>query len=203
MADKVQPSQIRELIDAATSDEAIFHGKEVVVSYRLPNGFTVSGRGACVDPANFDLAIGRQIARERAEHKLWELEGYLLQQRLHERQTETQQKVELAARIAHEVNRAYCASLGDDSQVPWADAPEWQKNSARDGVAVFVTKRLPPEQMHENWRQHKERDGWVYGTVKDAAKKTHPCMVPYHQLPDEQKLKDHLFRAVMVAVFGT
>lgn len=49
----------------------------------LPNGFQVStGESACVDPANYDQALGEKFARERAiaaaESKLWELEGYLL-----------------------------------------------------------------------------------------------------------------------------
>ena len=35
------------------------------------------------------------------------------------------------ARVAHEINRAYCASLGDTSQPAWEDAPEWQQQSAK------------------------------------------------------------------------
>ena len=31
------------------------------------------------------------------------------------------------AKIAHEVNRTYCIEIGDDSQLSWKDAPEWQK----------------------------------------------------------------------------
>lgn len=42
------------------------------------------------------------------------------------------------ARVCHEVNRAYCAALGDLSQPPWADAPEWQRKSALNGVAFAL-----------------------------------------------------------------
>jgi hypothetical protein len=49
--------------------------------------------------------------------------------------------------------------------------------------------------------EHKEKYGWVYGEVKDAEKKTHPCMVPYEKLPIEQRVKDYLFKAVIDSIF--
>ena len=48
----------------------------------MVNGFGVRGESACVDPRNFDEAIGRSIAYENAFDKLWQLEGYLLAERL-------------------------------------------------------------------------------------------------------------------------
>lgn len=50
----------------------------------LRNGFTVTGESACASPENFDPAIGRKVAREKARGKIWQLEGYLLRQRLHD-----------------------------------------------------------------------------------------------------------------------
>ena len=102
------------------------------------------------------------------------------------------------ARIAHEVNREYCLSIGDDSQVPYDEAPDWQKQSARDGVAfVRDSPDAPASAVHDSWLRAKDADGWVYGEVKDAELKTHPCIVPYHELPEEQRFKDALFRAVV------
>jgi len=49
----------------------------------LKNGFTVTGESACASPANFDAEIGRKIARQNALQKIWQLEGYLLRERLH------------------------------------------------------------------------------------------------------------------------
>lgn len=37
----------------------------------------------------------------------------------------------------------------------------------------------------------------VYGEVKDGEAKTHPCLVPYEQLPPAQRLKDDLFAAIV------
>ena len=50
----------------------------------LINGFTVIGDSAAVSSQNFDQAIGRQVAREKARDKIWELEGYLLKDRIHQ-----------------------------------------------------------------------------------------------------------------------
>lgn len=50
----------------------------------LKNGFTVTGESACASPENFDAEIGRKIALQNAEQKIWPLMGYELKQRLHE-----------------------------------------------------------------------------------------------------------------------
>lgn len=67
---------------------------EQVAYYQLPNttltiavitlnsGFTVTGESACVDPSNFDKAIGEKIAYENAYEKLWQLFGFELKQKL-------------------------------------------------------------------------------------------------------------------------
>lgn len=114
-----------------------------------------------------------------------------------------QELIETAAKAAHEVNRAYCASFGDTSQVPWSDAPQWQKDSAISGVkAIAADPTLTPAQQHMLWWEQKKNDGWVFGKVKDAEKKTHPCMVPYNELPLDQRMKDNLFGTVVRAHLG-
>lgn len=50
----------------------------------LENGFTVTGESACVCEENFDEDLGREVAFKKAKEKVWQLEGYLLAQRLHE-----------------------------------------------------------------------------------------------------------------------
>ena len=106
--------------------------------------------------------------------------------------------VEDIAWVCHEINRAYCAATGDHSQPPWPEAPEWQKASAIQGVeAALADPDLKPEDSHVGWMAQKEADGWRYGPVKDPERKEHPCMIPYDRLPPEQRVKDHLFLAVV------
>jgi len=62
-----------------------FQGTTLTVCVlELVNGFTVTGESACVDPANFNVELGRKIAYDNAFNKIWELEGYLLQNQLFE-----------------------------------------------------------------------------------------------------------------------
>jgi hypothetical protein len=110
------------------------------------------------------------------------------------------------ARVCHEANRAYCATLGDLSQPSWDDAPEWQRKSAVNGVlfhlSVLTSGSDPiPSASHDSWLAEKERDGWKYGPVKDADKKEHPCFVPYGQLPIDQKLKDYIFCGIVKSFY--
>lgn len=48
----------------------------------LRNGFTVTGESACASPENFDVQIGRAIARENAVQRIWPLLGYELRTKL-------------------------------------------------------------------------------------------------------------------------
>jgi hypothetical protein len=82
------PRLTPELIDNVIVSEQ-YHvfdgGKATVCLLTLMNGFQVTGESFCVSPENFDEEIGRNIARDNARNKIWQLEGYLLQQRLFER----------------------------------------------------------------------------------------------------------------------
>ena len=105
------------------------------------------------------------------------------------------------AAICHEATRRYCIAIGDGSQKAWSDASWWQHQSAIAGV-LFVKQNpdAPPSAAHENWLSHKQAEGWVYGEVKDEEKRTHPCILAYAQLPEEQRTKDTLFRSIVLAL---
>lgn len=107
--------------------------------------------------------------------------------------------IEACARAAHEVNRAYCIYMNDNSQPSWDDAPEWQKSSARNGVEGAI-KGNTPRQSHEGWLKEKRDTGWKYGPVKNPETKEHPCFVEYDELPEFQKLKDALFLVTVLAM---
>jgi len=114
--------------------------------------------------------------------------------------------VELIAAAAHMSNRGYCEALGDFSQPTWEDAPEWQRDSARNGVkAVIANPTQTPAQSHEGWLAQKEAEGWKWGPTKDPEAKTHPCFRPYDELPTDQRHKDYAFLATvrsMLRAFG-
>lgn len=105
------------------------------------------------------------------------------------------------AAICHGANRNYCVQLGDYSQPEWDIAPAWQRVSAIKGVEFHIENPDAGDAAsHESWMREKIDAGWVYGPEKDADKKTHPCIVPFDQLPKEQQRKDALFRAIVHAL---
>lgn len=106
--------------------------------------------------------------------------------------------IAIVAGVAHENNRAYCQSIGDDSQPPWSEAPEWQRLSALKGVAMLLANpEAGPGASHASWLAEKQAGGWVYGEVKDPDAKTHPNMMPFEELPQEQQVKYHLFVGIV------
>lgn len=107
-------------------------------------------------------------------------------------------KAEIIAPICHQANKAWCESTGDYSQKDWAQAEQWQRESAIKGVQFRLDNPdAGHDAQHNSWMEEKVNDGWVYGEKKDAEAKTHPCIVPFEQLPEFQQKKDALFCAVV------
>lgn len=76
-----------EHIEQTMVDEAYYVFPNTMVTVcclTLKNGFNVIGKSAAVSPANFNAEIGRKVARTKAREQIWELEGYLLKERLFE-----------------------------------------------------------------------------------------------------------------------
>ena len=82
-APRLTPDNISDVIDRV-SYTRLPSGKTTVCEIILKNGFSVEGTSSVVSIENFDQEIGEKISFENARNKIWELEGYLLQQKLYE-----------------------------------------------------------------------------------------------------------------------
>lgn len=103
------------------------------------------------------------------------------------------------AQVCHEANRALQEVLGQLPSQSWEECDADMQTS----VVVGVEKALAgvsAEELHDSWCETKTGQGWVYGVVKDAEAKTHPCLVSYGDLPIEERRKDWLFQAVVTAL---
>jgi hypothetical protein len=58
-------------------------GRTTLCILDLENGYTIKGLSACVDPAEFDLNLGRKYAFDDAFKQIWALEGYLLAEKMY------------------------------------------------------------------------------------------------------------------------
>lgn len=106
-------------------------------------------------------------------------------------------KINDIAKICHQANKAYCETIGDNSQVEWVNAPEWQRESAIKGVELHLSGDHGAEASHESWMKEKLDNGWKYGPVKDINLNEHPCLVPFKELSIAQQLKDYLFKSIV------
>ena len=109
--------------------------------------------------------------------------------------------VEAIAKVCHDANKSFCEANGDYSQKSWEEAAQWQRDSAIKGVEFRrQNPSAPHSAQHDAWMEDKLKDGWVFGETKDESAKTHPCLVPYDQLPLVQQKKDALFQAIVDAL---
>jgi hypothetical protein len=111
-----------------------------------------------------------------------------------------EQTQQLAAKVNHEVMVALAHFYGDDPKVPWDKMTEDEKHHCFVGVkAITDNPKITPNEIHEVWMKERLAEGWRYGPVLDPVKKTSPCLTSYLELPDKDKMKDHIFIAIVKA----
>lgn len=96
------------------------------------------------------------------------------------------------ARLIHENNRVIQVANGEEVGPDWINAPQEDIDGTVKGIQL-AAQGATPEMLHNSWMKDKEAAGWHYGVFKSAEDLTHPCMVPYNDLPVMQRLKDVIF----------
>lgn len=79
----VTQAVVDELMESCDIAVTTAFDKCTIVACKLPNGFVIVESSSCVDPANYDEDMGVDICMKNIERKVWELEGYLLQNKLY------------------------------------------------------------------------------------------------------------------------
>lgn len=111
--------------------------------------------------------------------------------------------VEDLARVCHSANVAYCKAIGETHQREWDELEPHHHRAIIAGVKMHLSNpKASPADSHNEWFNFKMNEGWSYGPKIDADKMTHPCMVPFKELPKAQAAKDHLFKAICNSLGG-
>lgn len=55
---------------------------------------------------------------------------------------------------------------------------------------ILDLSELLAKNAHEVWARQRLAEGWRYGAERSDARKEHPCLVPYEQLPESEKEYD-------------
>lgn len=72
---------------------------------------------------------------------------------------------------------------------------EYIPNPAETSDVTLPDALLPlieemAKNVHEVWSLNRMNEGWTYGPERDDVKKTHPCLVPYEELPESEREYD-------------
>jgi len=85
---------------------------------------------------------------------------------------------------------------------PWVERDSTFRTQMIAYVEGLADKPLPtPEEAHDSWWREYEAMGWTYGPVRDTEAKTHPDMVPFDELPEDERTKDEIFLALVEFAF--
>ena len=102
---KPSPTVTQGQIDAIMEEAEIavdtVFDKCTVVTCKLPNGFVIVESSACVSSENYDEAVGFEICYAKIVNKVWELEGYKLQDELYRKYNEVKSSECLCSECDH------------------------------------------------------------------------------------------------------
>ena len=81
----------------------------------------------------------------------------------------------------------------------WIDRDDkFRKQMVETIEKYLLMEQLPnPEEAHNSWMKSYFEMGWKYGEKRDTEKKTHPDLLPFHNLPQDERDKDAIFLALM------
>lgn len=75
----------------------------------------------------------------------------------------------------HKKMKSYC-------KIPGADLPVEERTESEKEIIRILE--------HKRWNAYMRSEGYCYGEKRDDIAKTHPCLIPYDELSEEEKRKD-------------
>jgi hypothetical protein len=112
----------------------------------------------------------------------------------------SEKKKEIITKLIYEAARLE-AIWSKRSIVPekWEERDKEFRRQMIEVVEKYLTmEKLPtPEEAHNSWMKSYFEMGWKYGEKRDIEKKTHPDLVPFDDLPQDEKDKDAVFLALI------
>jgi hypothetical protein len=109
---------------------------------------------------------------------------------------------EAVGRVVHEATAALKVAFSEPDSMPhWDEAPQIMRDLSVGAVRFRrANPQAAPGAQHSEWVRERTEAGWTYGPVKDSLKKTHPLMVPFEQLPVQEKIKSAVLLSIIDAM---
>ncbi len=110
----------------------------------------------------------------------------------------SQKLVYLLAEACHEATKVISEQILSEEKKEWKLIDSATKARLINAVQRAIDKKITdPSVAHADWMADMVKQGWVYGEKLDETEKTHPCLVPYDQLPTGQQTKDHIYLSIL------
>jgi len=101
------------------------------------------------------------------------------------------------SRICYDAIRAYAKTVGE-TYLRWADARPHVRESFSGAVAYLLeVPKADLADLHGHWLAARIQDGWQYGPKRDEARRLHPGMVPWADVPVRERLKFELMLRIV------
>lgn len=109
--------------------------------------------------------------------------------------------IDKIACVAYTAIRTWCIRTKQEVSPEWTDLPDDYADHIKIVVArAFADMKTPSaKQLHERCLKDGKTAGWGYGAQVDREKKLHPDILPWEQMTMDQRMKDHIFSAVIRA----
>ena len=105
------------------------------------------------------------------------------------------------ARICHEAHLALRIGLNSSADDMHFDALPQERKDVVISQVRLIRAGKSPDEVHQAWVDHQLEHGWRWGISRNLIQKTHPNLVPYGDLPVEEKAKvRQAFRIVLTHV---
>lgn len=110
----------------------------------------------------------------------------------------TKHNVKNIAKIAYEVVRSYCESVGDYTVDEWDKADKYVRDETILKVEMIIDNMAwSPEHAHEVWLDIMIDKGWIHGDVISWDAQEHPHISPYESLPQLYRITLEIFWGVV------
>jgi len=107
------------------------------------------------------------------------------------------------AKIVWEADKGF-VEMASLIEVPhWEEAEDWQRDKVCSDVAYLLEYENAPESaLHDIWVDAMREHGWKHGEKIDKEQHTHPHLLPYNELPIEEKIRNNLMWTLVRKFIG-
>jgi hypothetical protein len=107
------------------------------------------------------------------------------------------------AKEAYAMSLAYAEAIGENSLRSWDELDTYTRERFIANVSFVLKDPIAtPKELHEFWRNALLKAGWKLGPYEDSHSKTHPCLVLWGFLPEEQQVEYALFIAFVRSAYN-